>query len=114
MGQLRHLALLLLVSCATVTPAPAPQPEGETQEEAWRRARHIEAMVNGCVRDCPDPDVRCVDDYGLCWSPCAWAKSDEATRASLHMAALEMDPTSTFFIDCPAPPRGTLEARHHD
>lgn len=105
---MKLIALLLLASCATASTAPV-QPAGETQEETWRRARHIEAMVNGCVRDCPDADSPCVDSYGLCWTPCAWAKSDEAMRASLHMAALELDPTSTFFIDCPAPPRGTLE-----
>lgn len=106
---MRLLALLLLVSCAAGNQTTIKQPDGETKEQAWHRARVIEAAVNGCTTPCP-ADVRCIDDYGLCFTPCGWAQTSEAMRASLHIAALDADPTSSFLIDCPRPPRGMLEA----
>lgn len=100
--------LLMLASCATASTAPPPS-AGETQEQAWRRARVIQALLNGCAETCP-ADGLCVDDYGLCWTPCAWAQSDETSRMSMHKAAMDLDPTSTFLMVCPRP-RGAVEVR---
>lgn len=99
-----RLALLLLVSCAT----PVLPPAGESTEDAWKRSRMIEAALNGCSVPCP-ADKLCVDDYGLCWEPCAWQRSTPAERESMHRAAMDTDPTSTFLMHCPQP-RGTVEA----
>lgn len=68
----------------------------------------IEAAINGCSVPCP-ADALCVDDYGLCWSPCAWQRSTPAERESMHRAAMDADPTSSFLMRCPQT-RGTVEA----
>ncbi|HVQ52891.1 MAG TPA: hypothetical protein VMS92_22880 [Mycobacterium sp.] len=99
-----RLAFLLLVSCAAV-PSPSP----DTQGDGWRMARMVEAAVNGCEKPCP-ADVVCVDDYGLCWTPCAWGRSTPAEREAMHKAAMDADPTSTFILRCPET-RGLVEAR---
>lgn len=102
----RFLVLFLFLACATAPPPPTPA--GESKEDAWRRARIIEAAVNGCGIPCPN-DGLCVDDYGLCWTPCAWQRSDPAMRASLHRAALDADPARSFLLSCPEP-RGRVQA----
>lgn len=98
---MRFVLLLLLVACASTPPPPvASQPD-----EAWRRARMIEASVNGCGASCPADGRRCVDDYGLCWTRCAWERTghDAADRAELQRAAFEIDPTRAFLIECRQP-----------
>jgi hypothetical protein len=106
--RLRWLVILagFCAACATL-PTPVTS---ETQEQAWHRARVVEAMVNGCAASCP-ADVNCVDEYGLCWTPCAWKQmgADLATRRSVQAAAVANDPKSAFFMECHRPP-GTVQA----
>jgi len=106
--RLRWLVALagFCAACATAPPPPA----GETQEQAWHRARIIEALVNGCAAQCP-ADVRCVDEYGLCWDPCAWRDSgaDLETRRSIQKAAADFDPARTWLVQCKQP-RGVVQA----
>jgi hypothetical protein len=94
---------LLLASCATAPPAV------DSQADAWHNARLVEATVNGCGEPCPAAG-RCVDDYGLCWTPCAWQHSDEAERTMLHRIALETDPTRAFLMQCNQPSSSAVEA----
>jgi len=99
---MKRIALLLLASCA-IAPAPA------APVDSWRQARMIEALVNGCSRSCPADDENCVDEYGLCYTPCAWGILSAAERKALHESAMETDPSRTFLIDC-LRPEGQIEA----
>jgi hypothetical protein len=107
--RLRWL-IVLAGFCAACGTAPPLSPGGETNEEAWRRARFIEAIVNGCSAPCPS-EGRCVDEWGLCWTPCAWEAQgkDPAARKSIQKAAQDHSPTSTFLVECTHPP-GTVQA----
>lgn len=108
---MRFLAPVLLAALSCAPLQPPTTPPAETQEQAWHRARVIEANVNGCAGDCPPSGASCVDDYGLCWTKCAWEHvgHDETVRTLLHQAATSADPTRSFLVECPAPPGG-LEA----
>ena len=103
--MIRLAAALLLVACAVSPPVVRP----DVQADAWHTSRVVEALVNGCERPCPDADRNCIDDYGLCYTPCAWGILDAAERKALQQSALETDPTRTFLIDCRRPV-GAIEA----
>ena len=98
------IALAGAVGCFACATAPPP-----VEPDAWHTARVVEALVNGCSQPCPS-DEKCIDDFGLCYTPCAWKVLDAAERKALHESALATDPTRTMLIDC-RQPTGIVEAR---
>ena len=97
---------IAMLSCAAPVPAAKPGPSpAELQERAWHAQRSAEAAANGCGEPCPSKGDRCQDEYGICYTACAWETVGKDARflELLRRTAHDSDPTSSFLLQCHKP-----------